>query len=75
MYSELGLFIDGAWLDGVGRKGEEVLNPATGKALAALPHASSADLDAALAAAEKGLRSGAIRLPMSVARSCARRPT
>src|SRR5450830_804632 len=54
MYSELGLFIDGKWLSGEGRKGEDVINPATGKALAHLPHASPADLDAAVAAAAKG---------------------
>src|SRR5712691_4757826 len=54
MYSELKLFIDGKWLNGEGRKGEDVINPATGKVLAHLPHASKADLDAALAAAEKG---------------------
>src|SRR5262245_66262079 len=54
MYSELGLYIDGKWLNGEGRKGEDVINPATGKALAHLPHASKSDLDAALAAAEKG---------------------
>ena len=54
MYTDLALFIDGKWLNGEGRKGEDVINPATGKTLAALPHASTADLDAALAAAEKG---------------------
>jgi len=54
MYTELNLFIDGRWLNGKGRKGEDVINPATGKVLAALPHASSADLDAALGAAAKG---------------------
>ena len=54
MYSELALYIDGKWLNGEGRKGEDVINPATGKTLAALPHASIADLDAALAAAERG---------------------
>ena len=54
MYSELGLYIDGKWLNGEGRKGEDVINPATGKTLAHLPHASKADLDAALAAAERG---------------------
>jgi succinate-semialdehyde dehydrogenase / glutarate-semialdehyde dehydrogenase len=54
MYSDLALYIDGKWLNGDGRKGEDVINPATGKVLAHLPHASSADLDAALAAAEKG---------------------
>jgi len=54
MYTELALFIDGKWLNGEGRKGEDVINPANGKTLAHLPHASSADLDAALAGAEKG---------------------
>jgi succinate-semialdehyde dehydrogenase/glutarate-semialdehyde dehydrogenase len=54
MYSDLALYIDGQWLNGKGRKGEDVINPATGKALAHLPHASKSDLDAALAAAEKG---------------------
>jgi succinate-semialdehyde dehydrogenase/glutarate-semialdehyde dehydrogenase len=56
MYSELGLFIDGKWLDGQGRKGEDVINPATGKSLGVLPHASKDDLDAALAAAAKGFQ-------------------
>jgi succinate-semialdehyde dehydrogenase/glutarate-semialdehyde dehydrogenase len=54
MYTDLALFIDGKWLNGEGRKGEDVINPATGKALAHLPHAGKADLDAALAAAQKG---------------------
>jgi succinate-semialdehyde dehydrogenase / glutarate-semialdehyde dehydrogenase len=55
MYSELGLYIDGAWKkNGSGRKGEDVLNPATEKPLAHLPHASTADLDQALEAAKKG---------------------
>ena len=34
MYTELALYIDGKWLNGEGRKGEDVINPATGKALA-----------------------------------------
>ena len=54
MYTELGLFIDGKWLNGDGREGEDVINPASGKALGKLPHASTGDLDAALAAATKG---------------------
>jgi succinate-semialdehyde dehydrogenase/glutarate-semialdehyde dehydrogenase len=54
MYTDLALFIDGQWLNGQGRKGEEVLNPATAKPIGQLPHASTADLDAALAAAAKG---------------------
>ena len=55
MYTDLQLYIDGAWHKDGGRKAEDVLNPATGKVLAPLPHASSADLDMAVAAAEKGL--------------------
>jgi len=56
MYTDLKLYIDGQWLNGDGRKGEDVVNPATGKVLAKLPHASKADLDNALAAAEKGFK-------------------
>ena len=55
MYSELGLFIDGAWRKNGGGKGEEVINPATEKPLAKLPHASKAELDEALESAKKGL--------------------
>jgi len=54
MYANLQLFIDGQWLDGDGRAGEDVINPASGKPLARLPHASIADLDRALEAAKKG---------------------
>jgi succinate-semialdehyde dehydrogenase/glutarate-semialdehyde dehydrogenase len=54
MYTDLALYIDGEWKNGSGRKGEDVLNPATGKVLAHLPHATSSDLDQALQAANKG---------------------
>src|ERR1700719_4521355 len=54
MYGNLELFIDGKWHGAAGRKGEDVINPATEKPLAHLPHASQADLDQALAAATKG---------------------
>jgi succinate-semialdehyde dehydrogenase/glutarate-semialdehyde dehydrogenase len=54
MYTDLALYIDGKWHNGQGRKGEDVINPATEKPLAHLPHASKADLDEALAAAKKG---------------------
>jgi len=54
MYAELGLYIGGQWLNGSGRKGEEVINPATEKPLAQLPHANKADLDQALEVAIKG---------------------
>ncbi len=54
MYANLQLFIDGEWLNGDGRAGEDVINPATEKPLAHLPHAGTADLDRALEAAKKG---------------------
>ena len=54
MYPNLELYIDGQWLNGDGRAGEDVINPATEKPLARLPHASTADLDRALEAARKG---------------------
>ena len=54
MYANLELYIDGQWLNGDGRAGEDVINPATEKPLARLPHASPADLDRALEAAKKG---------------------
>src|SRR3989454_2007344 len=54
MYTDLALYIDGKWHNGSGRKGEDVINPATEKPLAHLPHASKSDLDEALAAAQKG---------------------
>ena len=55
-YTQLGLYIDGKWNHGNGGGGEDVLNPATQKALAHLPHATKGDLDAALAAADKGFK-------------------
>ena len=54
MYANLELFIGGKWFGGDGRKGEDVINPATEKPLAHLPHASTADLDQALEAAKRG---------------------
>src|ERR1700730_10287424 len=54
MYSNLELFIDGKWHGTDGRRGEDVINPATEKPLARLPHASISDLDKPVEAATKG---------------------
>jgi succinate-semialdehyde dehydrogenase / glutarate-semialdehyde dehydrogenase len=54
MYTDLALYIGGAWRNGDGRQGEDVVNPATEKPLARLPHAGASDLDQALEAAKKG---------------------
>ncbi|HXQ26707.1 MAG TPA: NAD-dependent succinate-semialdehyde dehydrogenase [Candidatus Acidoferrales bacterium] len=55
-YADLGLFIGGAWLGAEGRKTSPVINPATEEVIGHLPHATPADLDRALAAADQGFR-------------------
>ena len=62
-YPELQLFIAGEWVSKGDRKSQEVLNPATGEVLGELPHATEADLDRALAAAEEGFRIWRDKLP------------
>ena len=54
MYETLHLYIDGQWVNGSGRKGEDVINPATEQSLGKLPHATREDLDKALASAARG---------------------
>lgn len=54
--ADLALFVDGAWRAGEGRETRPVVNPATGDAIAEVPLATAADLDAALAAAERGFK-------------------
>jgi len=55
-YPRLGMYVDGEWLTADGRRTQPVFNPATGQALGDLPLAGAADLDRALAAAERGFR-------------------
>jgi succinate-semialdehyde dehydrogenase/glutarate-semialdehyde dehydrogenase len=52
--AELQLFVKGAWRAGEGRDAHPVHNPATGDAVGEVPLATEADLDEALAAAERG---------------------
>lgn len=54
--TDLALFIDGSWRIGEGRDAHAVVNPATGGTIAELPLASIADLDEALAAADRGFQ-------------------
>src|SRR4030088_2993627 len=58
MYSDVQLLIDGAWGPAASGKTIPVLNPATGEAIGTVAHAEKADLDRALAAAERGLAPG-----------------
>jgi len=55
-YPEVHLCIDGQFLRGDGRRAEAVINPATEEVLGDFPHATAADLDTALAAAEGGFQ-------------------
>src|ERR1700730_1391546 len=55
MYTDLALHIGGAWRNGDGRQGEDVVNPATEKALGRLRHGTGRDLGEGLGAAKKVL--------------------
>src|SRR5580692_2172042 len=52
-YADLKFLIGGEWISEDGHQTEPVINPATGECIGMLPHASKADLDRALEAAEK----------------------
>jgi len=53
MYESLALYIDGEFIAGGGRRDHDVHNPASREAIGRLPHASTEDLDRALAAAQR----------------------
>jgi succinate-semialdehyde dehydrogenase / glutarate-semialdehyde dehydrogenase len=54
MYPNTNLYTDGAWKPAVSGKTLDVLNPATGDPIGTVAHAEKADLDIALAAAQRG---------------------
>ncbi|MDF3085603.1 aldehyde dehydrogenase family protein, partial [Burkholderia sola] len=53
-YTDTQLLIDGEWVDAASGKTIDVVNPATGKPIGKVAHAGIADLDRALAAAQRG---------------------
>ena len=53
-YTEVALYIDGAWTDGASGERSDILNPATAEVIGSVPHASTEDLDRAVAAAARG---------------------
>lgn len=63
-YEQLSLYIDGEFVRGDGRREQEVFNPATGEVIGSLPHANRADLDRALAAAQRAFASWRSVSPM-----------
>ncbi|MBV7485273.1 NAD-dependent succinate-semialdehyde dehydrogenase [Bordetella sp. BOR01] len=64
MYEQLALYIDGEFLTGDGRRTQDVINPASLEVLGQLPHATEADLDRALAAAQRAFESWKHSSPM-----------
>jgi succinate-semialdehyde dehydrogenase/glutarate-semialdehyde dehydrogenase len=56
--------IDGEFVAGEGRRTQDVINPATLEVLGQLPHATQADLDRALAAAQRAFESWKKSSPM-----------
>jgi succinate-semialdehyde dehydrogenase / glutarate-semialdehyde dehydrogenase len=64
MYQKLSLYIDGKFLEAEGRTTQNVINPANREVLGQLPHATEADLEAALQAADKAFRSWRKSSPM-----------
>ncbi|CAO1668435.1 NAD-dependent succinate-semialdehyde dehydrogenase [Salinicola sp. NYA28a] len=55
-YSDVKLYIDGEWREGQDGRQIDVVNPATGEVIGRVAHATTADLDAALAATERGFQ-------------------
>src|ERR1700712_5714344 len=53
-YTDTRLLINGEWCDAASGKTLDVINPATGQAIGKVAHAGIADLDRALAAAQRG---------------------
>lgn len=53
-YPDVQLHIAGVWRDAEGGRGIDVLNPASEEVIGTVAHAGRADLDAALASAERG---------------------
>ena len=56
MYEQYGLYIDGSWRPASDGGVKEVYDPATEDVIGTIPAATTADLDAAVAAAERGLK-------------------
>ncbi|GJI90427.1 NAD-dependent succinate-semialdehyde dehydrogenase [Duganella hordei] len=63
-YDKLSLYIDGAFIGDDGRRTQPVFDPASGEVLGTLPHATQADLDCALASAERAFAGWRLESPL-----------
>lgn len=52
-FDDLYLYIDGEWIEAGSRDTSPVINPATGRVIGRVPHATEQDIDRALAATQK----------------------
>lgn len=68
MYEKLSLYIDGEFIQGGDRHEQDVFDPATGQVIGKLPHATRADLDRALAAAQRAFETWKNTSPMEKSR-------
>jgi succinate-semialdehyde dehydrogenase/glutarate-semialdehyde dehydrogenase len=68
MYEDLALYIDGEFVKGGGRREQDVFDPATGHVIGKLPHATTQDLDRALAAAQRAFETWKTVSPMEKSR-------
>ena len=68
MYPELGLLVDGEWIDASRRESLEVVNPATGTVLGRLPVATTEDIHSAAEAAHRAFGAWRRRTPLDRAR-------
>lgn len=64
MYPQITQYIDGEFIQGDGRREQDVLNPATNLPIGKLPHATKADLDRALSSAQRAFESWRNSSPM-----------
>lgn len=64
-YEDLCLYIDGEFIKGDGRREQPVIDPASGELLGQLPHATPADLERALEAAQRALASWRVSSPLA----------
>jgi succinate-semialdehyde dehydrogenase/glutarate-semialdehyde dehydrogenase len=64
MYQDASLYIGGRFIEAEGRKQQDILNPYDNSVVGKLPHATRADLDAALAAAQKAFETWRHSSPM-----------
>ncbi len=67
-YEDLCLYIDGEFIKGGGRKESDVVNPADGSVIGRLPHATTEDLDRALAAAQRAFAEWRLSSPQERSR-------